>query len=261
MATPPPPPPQKQPVRLLDLQPVILKEIMQYLFPQKTIEFVSAPDGPLGQTSYITYPRSPRETYISTSNYFNAPQLQETIGDEYEKMNFATSFLLVSRKCFALGSPALYAREFSFPSCAETSLAFSHDHGRAQAHSAIHLHLKYSGQTNEEAWRALFNILIHERHVKRVTVTLGEEFWRLTPWQYGPHAVWNWNGWAMTQTRNRKLRRWIDHLARLPMKARFGEDLGEKWRGINLLTCNFGSRDATRKSVLHHGTRCGGVST
>ncbi|EME83566.1 uncharacterized protein MYCFIDRAFT_211368 [Pseudocercospora fijiensis CIRAD86] len=83
-------------------------------------------------------------------------------------MNFTTSFLLASRECYHLGTPHLCAREFTFPSRVETSLAFLHDHGRASPHRAIHLNLKYAFHTNDEAWRHLFNVLIHERHVKRV---------------------------------------------------------------------------------------------
>ncbi|KAF7190532.1 hypothetical protein HII31_08246 [Pseudocercospora fuligena] len=235
MASPPPPPRQARHLCLLDLHPVILKEIMQYLFPPKTIEFVSAPDGPLGQTSYLTSDsRSPRETYVSTSNWLNAPQLQEIIGDEYERMDFATSFLLVSRECYHLGAPHLYAREFSFPSCVETSLAFLHDHGRASPHRATQLHLKYGVNTTQQGWRLLFNVLVHERHVKRVKVTVSEDFWHFTPWHYGPHAVWDYELKSEARSSRRsKPRCWIDHLARLPMKAKFGEDLGEKWRGVD----------------------------
>lgn len=206
-ATPKPPPKKtRKAPNLLDWPPKVLAKIMQYVFPMDQVLIRERP-GYLVWSDDHTQTRYWKQHLHEKTTYVAWDRVRITYHRPVPKLGIGVSFLRVSRRCRDLGMPYLYSNGLEFNPHPSTCIAFLHDHQRLE-HKIKHITLRYDDHSSGNAWRRLFNILVHRREdLRSVTVRIDSKFWQKAPWRglssypdvqdpiQGAADVLEWHGW------------------------------------------------------------------
>ncbi|KAI5367888.1 hypothetical protein Slin15195_G030220 [Septoria linicola] len=196
---------------LLQLPDKVMDAILGHLFPRSSgmsAHAMMVNDLPTSAlralSSQQTYKTRSPFGFVSTQFTYHGwpyPTAITSAGDAQQhetfRLGFCLPFLLVSKRCYQLAIPHIYDRRLYFDDKPERCIAFLKDH-QAPEHKMLAIALRYSSQTNPDAWRQLLEALLNDKEaINELTVELSSEFWSSSIWRgkCWPESLIGWKGW------------------------------------------------------------------